>query len=405
MLTPPYDVISPVQQQAYHDRHPSNIIRIDYGLDVAGEDKYARAASTLNAWIRKKILVRDKKPGIYVTEHEFLDLEGRRRVRRGFTALLRLEKFSSGIVLPHEQTFRKHKKDRLMQLRATGAHLNPVFAFFPDPDGAARTALDHAIAAAGPDNDFHFEDGATNRLWRVHDKNIIAALQQAVRDRHIYIADGHHRYETSLNFRREIRKRLGSLSDDHPARFTLVYFCAAEDPGLAVTTPHRLLKNLPNFDKNAVLKRLSKFFVVDASERICALDNVHDTPAGPRFSVQIGTTFYCLTRKNSAVADKILSEIHKELRNLPVTVCNHLIVEKFVKDEAKLLKHISYETDPVAVAHRVESGECDMAVYMPPFDMKQLTDAVEARQVFPHKSTYFYPKLVTGLAIHRINVK
>lgn len=398
-------MISPAQQQAYHDRHPYNIIRVDYGLDVPGEDKYTRAASTLDEWIRKKILIHDKKPGIYVTEHEFLDHDGNRRVRRGFTALLRLEKFSSGKVLPHEQTFRKHKKDRLQLLRATGAHINPVFAIFSDPGAAARNALNEVITMTKPDSAFHFEDGATNRLWRVYDKNAIKALQQAVENQHVYIADGHHRYETSLNFRREIRKRLGALPQDHPARFTLVYFCAAEDSGLEVTTPHRLLKNLPDFNKNEVIKRLNKFFTVESSDRICALDKVHDTPAGPRFSVQIGTEFLCLTRKKSAAADKILSEFHQNLQNLPVTVCSQLIVGQFVKDEDKLLKHISYETDPVAVAHRVESGECDMAVYMPPFDMKQLTDAIEARQILPHKSTYFYPKLVTGIAIYRINVK
>ena len=404
VLTPPYDVISREHQQLYYDLHPNNVIRVDYGLVQPKKDKYEEAAKILDNWIDQRILIQDKKPGIYVMEHEFLDHEGRRRVRRGFVCLLRIEKFGSGKVLPHEKTFSKHKKDRLMLLRATGVHCNPIFTFFPDPEGRAQELLAAAVQET-PRANFHFEDGATNRMWAVHKKKFIAALQDAVAESPVFIADGHHRYETSLNFRREMQKKLGKLPKDHPARYTLVYCCASEDPGLEVTSPHRLLKDIPGFSEKAVLKRLSKFFNIESTDRNCAIEDVHDQENIHRFALQTGTKFHCLTLKNSPAVKKEMAGITPELAELDVTICRHLIIRTMLKDSGKLLNHIAYDVDPVSVSKKVESGEYQVAVYLPPFNMEQLMNAVEAKEVLPHKSTYFYPKLVTGLAIYRINVK
>jgi uncharacterized protein (DUF1015 family) len=396
-------VISPEQQQAYHEQSQFNIIHVDYGLDLPGRDKYADAAQKLDEWVADGVLIQDEKPAIYVTEHEFSDMQGRKRLRRGFIALLKVEPFSSGAVLPHEKTFKKHKKDRLDLLRATGAQMNPVFTFFSDPDGKAADIL-AAAATGAPDSAFDFVDGAHNRMWRLTDPDTIRALQKTIKKQPVFIADGHHRYETMLNFRRETRKNLGGkLPKDHPARWGLVYFCTAEDPGLEVTSPHRVLKNLPDFDPQKMLKKLDKFFSIQKTADNCALEDTSNPDAPHGFAMQIGPELYCLTLRKG-VLNKAMPEISRALRELHVTVCSELIVRPLIGDSGKILDHVSYIVDPSEAAAAVQSGACQAAVFLPPFNMNHLMDAVETGQVLPHKSTYFYPKLVTGLAIYRYSV-
>jgi len=400
VLTPPYDVISPEQQQAYHDRDPHNIIHVDYGLDIPGENKYERAAGIMKQWVADGVVVQDPAPAIYVTEHEFLDQDGKRRVRRGFMALLRVEPFSGGNVLPHEKTFKKHKKDRLELLRASGTQMNPVFTIFPDPDGKACEVLARA-AGAEPDMAFDFVDGAVNRMWRLTDESEIKMLQKVLKKQPVFIADGHHRYETMLNFRKEIKKgNGGSLPKEHPAAWGLVYFCAADEPGLEVTSPHRLLRDIPDFDEQKVLSSLDQYFTIEKTDHNCAMDTVGH---GQGFALQIGGQYYCLTLR-PGVLDSALADVPPVMRALHVTICRNLIIRPLIGDKGKLLDHIAYVVDSGEVSKTVESGGGQMAVYLPPFDMKQFMNAVETGEVLPHKSTYFYPKLVTGLVIYRYSV-
>ena len=403
VLAPPYDIMPPEVQKQYFDRDENNVIRVDYRPELPGEDsKYEGAAKTLDGWIREQILVQDEAPAIYVTEQEFLNLDGVRKVRRGFNALLRVEEFGKGIVFPHEKTFPKHKQDRLMLVKTAHVEANPVFMFFPDAGLAVLQLLEKATAGA-PDVTFDFDDGSTNRMWMLREPGMVARLQKLMAERPIYIADGHHRYDTALNFRNETEARLGSLPADHPARFALVYFTPMQDPGIELISPQRDLKNIPDFEIGKALAVLGEHFNVDNSDKDSVLAAIRDMSKPHVFGLQAGNVYYRLTLKEGAMA-AMPSDLSQVCKELDTNICTHLIVMRLVGDPEKLLERIEYETDTLKACEKAASGAAQATVYVQPSTMAQIIDVVSKKEVMPQKSTYFYPKLITGLVIYRLDM-
>src|SRR5574341_496988 len=251
VVAPPYDVISPEAQERYHARHRHNVVRLilarEAGEDASGRDRYDRASRTFTAWEADGILRRDGENGIYLYEQEFSLGEGHRIRRRGLMALMRLANYGEKIVFPHERTFAKYREDRLRLMRACPANLEPIFGFYPDPDDSVCTVLDRCVGAA-PQLDFVDEDGIRQRLWFLREPAAVAVLTQAFRERSVIIADGHHRYETALNFLQERRARDAAppeVQRRRPEEFVLMYLVSAQDPGLVILPTHRVIRQRP----------------------------------------------------------------------------------------------------------------------------------------------------------------
>lgn len=413
VLTPPYDVISPKKQKKYYKWSDYNIIRVDYNIAEDGGDKYRQAAETLEKWIAESILVKESRPAIYVLEEYFLDWEGYRRVRRGFIALIKAEKFGEGAVYPHERTFPKHKKDRLALTRATGSWFNPVFSIFPDEENEVSEILRQATEKDFPDENFRSPDGVRHSLWTLTDEKMIKRLVSAMADKDVFIADGHHRYETALNFAAEMDEKyaaqgeesLNTENRDSDHHYTLMYFVSMNDPGLSVLSAHRMLKNIPDFSERLVLDRLSENFEMESRDRSSALHMLGEVGEDKHLLVaQIGHDFYVMRPRPEALANNPgINALHDSLKELDVSICEELAVKPLIGGDANLLDHIGFEVEPVKVMNGIKTGEYQLALYLPPTPVKRMTNVAGSHQVMPHKSTYFYPKLLTGLVIYRIS--
>ncbi|MEW6202728.1 MAG: DUF1015 domain-containing protein, partial [bacterium] len=247
VVAPPYDVISPEARKRYCSSSAHNIVWIDYREDKPGEDKYEIAAALMDKWTDDQILARDTAPAIYLLEQEFVNHSGELKRRKGFIALLRLENFKDGAVFPHEKTFPRQSQDRLNLLRATCAHFNPVLALYSERNGEARQVLDAVAANSKPAIEITDEDGVVHRLWRIMSADHIEHLRAIIKDRNIFIADGHHRYETALAFAQGLRSQCGEFHGDEAFNYIMMCFVRMEDPGLEILAAHRLLNDIPNF--------------------------------------------------------------------------------------------------------------------------------------------------------------
>src|SRR5438477_370028 len=250
VVSPPYDVIDPALQQRLHDQSPHNAVRLELPQEEPGdtetENKYARAARTLKSWIAEDVLRQDTARALYVYEQEFA-AEGKSHTRRGFFARVRLEPFGSGRIFPHEQTMAGPKEDRLKLYRATGFNLSPVFSLYPDPDGEVFRQLE-PFTLKGPPLVAKDHLGVTNRLWLVTDSHTLSAVTGLMGPRPVFIADGHHRYETGLKYLEE-RRAAGEVPDDEaPANFCLMMLVGMSDPGLVILPTHRLVGGLAAVD-------------------------------------------------------------------------------------------------------------------------------------------------------------
>lgn len=403
-LSPPYDVISPGQYEDFYNRNEYNIIRIDIPRETGEDDKYRKAAELLEDWERKGILVVESKPAVYVTEDYYLDWEGYRRIRRGFIAILKVEDFDKGSIFPHEKTFRQHKEDRFRLQDATHAQFNPVFSFYSDADGKIAPILKSVVDRSLPDWNFRFDDGATRTMWTLTDQAAISKIVDAMKSREIFIADGHHRYETALEYSRMMDEKPGGSKKDMPHQYVMMYFVNVEDEGLSILAAHRMFRNLPGFSEKLALEKLGDNFRIEKVNRSQAMDKLNAHAEAPAMVAQIGTKFFWLEAKREKLeTNEDLRKLHESLRYLNVSACSHLIYKPLIGDADDILEHISFEIDPVKVNEGVESGQYDMAIYLAPVTIEQLEKAARARQVMPQKSTYFYPKLLTGLAIYRFS--
>jgi uncharacterized protein (DUF1015 family) len=403
VTTPPYDVISPQEQEAFYLCHPQNIIRLILGKktdqDTAGDNSHTRAARYFKEWRDQKILVQDASPALYLTGIEF-PINGQVMQRFGLIALVRLETFDKGIVLPHEHTFSKIKVEQLELMKACHANLSPIFSLYSG--NGVSDILRSAIANKPPDMDFKDDKGHRQTLWRITDSKIHDAVSQAMADKKIYIADGHHRYETALNYRNYIASQTPDFSPDHPANFVLMYLAGMNDPGMVILPAHRMVKQA---DTAGFLNNAKAFFEISAfgnqAQFLAALQTSPENTIGA--VIKDRSEFYLLTPK-PGVMDKLFSdELPESLRGLDVSVLTHLILIKILGlnqaqlDDEHLITYSSISDDAVNAA---KSGKCDISFILNPTKIEQVRQVAEAGLIMPRKSTYFYPKVITGQVIN-----
>jgi uncharacterized protein (DUF1015 family) len=418
LITPPYDVIDDAEQQRFYEKSPYNIIRLEYGeirpSDDESDNRYTRAAAFFKTWLDEGILIHEDKPSLYLYEQEF-SAEGQRLTRSGFVSGVGVEEYETGTVLPHEETLSKAKADRLKLLQQCRANFSPIFGLYDDPSLAVEN-----IAARYKQNKadltFSDESGETHRIWTVSDPADLERITTFFKDKKIYIADGHHRYETAVNYSREIQKQ-GENGYD----FVLMTLVNLHDPGLVIFPTHRMIKNVDNFSANEFLAKLSEHFALTKldlpetkrSVTISAeLGKLQEMMADVNaFLLYLGQGhFYRLTLPrhvdNRAMTSRCGSR-SRAWRDLDVAVLQCLILEDIlgIDQEARASgANLNYTRDETGALDRVDNAEFQAVFFLNPTLVREVTDVAAAGDKMPQKSTYFYPKLVTGLVINDFSV-
>lgn len=413
VVIPPYDVISPEEQKAFHEKNPYNYIRLELGLPCPGDSErnnpHTRAAAYIRQWLDEGVLVRTPDPTIYYSELDFKDGSGEARTRKGFFCALRLEDFSTGRVLPHEKTFPAIKQERLQLMLACNANLSPIFAVYPDTNESVVRAL-----TSGEDSRpaVHFTDfaGMENRVWPVTDRAAIERVKGLMAGKRIFIADGHHRYETALNYRNIFRERQAAAGPQASFEYVMVYLSDMDEPGLIILPTHRLLRNLGGRDPEQFVERAAKWFEVERfnpenggelkwREAIRAGGRRKDTTIG--FYCREAACVYVLTAKREAVSTLLAGKGTPEpLRTLDVVVLDRILLQdllgvsdEFLADE----RNICFRHDFGEALEEVKSGRYDAGFFINNTRIDQVREIAGAGLKMPHKSTYFYPKVISGL--------
>jgi len=412
---PPFDVISDKQKRIYHERHPKNIVRLTRGESVPGDDAetnwYSRSAQFLKQWIDEGTLIQDEKPGYYLLRRDYVDKWGRERTRYGFTGLVKIEDPDKGVILGHELTFDDVIVDRLRLVEATRANLCPIFALYSDPGGTAVSALKSSVRE--PLATVTLEDGSTDTMWIADDAETCRAVSDAMKDSVIFIADGHHRYATARLYRNEMRRKEESNSGTEPFEYTMMTLVALEDEGLAIYPPHRLVKGLRDFDTQAFLDELEDHFEVVPVLHSSTLREQVETlvrlmsdsnESAPQFGLLLKDTVpRLLTLRHEVNAHPWLSGMQESAwKELDVPILHRLVIEGMLNVSASSGEHIAYDPDEFEAAELVQSDEVQMALLLNPPTPEDVKKVSLAGALMPHKSTYFYPKLLTGLVMHKM---
>ncbi len=422
VVAPPYDVISSEAQRAFHRRHERNVIRLILGEPREGDNNernlYTRAGDYFRQWQAEQVLIRDAAPAVYLY-HQTFQLSGAGELtRRSLMALVRLEEFGSRIVFPHERTMAAAKEDRLRLMQSCHANLSPIFGIYP----ARSREVDWLFSAAEdtkPAVDLVDWDGIEHRLWICQDRAAIGAVRAAFASRPIFIADGHHRYETALAFRDLMRaKEVGhpGREEGRPYDYVMMALVSAEDPGLVILPIHRLLKRLPGGSLDAYLTQVTRQFSVDRvplpqePERAAAILLGHMQRTGPgmhRFGLYVGGGGgYLLSLSDERALEAEVAEGKPSVyKRLDVTILHALLVDGPLRRHGQAALQdddLTYTHEAVEAIRSVQRGGWAAALLLNPTKMAEVEAVAEAGLRMPPKSTFFYPKLLTGLVIHPI---
>jgi uncharacterized protein (DUF1015 family) len=398
LVAPPYDVLTEEQRARLLARHDENVVHIDLPRPSAGDEPYAGAARLLDRWIGDEVLVRDAQAALYVCEQRYSPPSGGGATRRGFFARLALEPLGSGSILPHERTLEEPRADRRRLLAATRTHLSAVFLLHSDPGadvaGTIAGALDGETFLQAKD-----DDGTLSRVVRIEDPERVEFITRRLRDQWALIADGHHRYESALAYRDERRAR--GLRD---AEHVLAFFCSLEDSGLAIFPIHRLVHSLTEFDEAGFRARLVPLFRLErartADELRAAVSSRSANPGVFGLVLPGGSCWLLEWKEGEGLGRPELAPIPQPLRRLDVVLLHHLLLEGIlgITPEAQARQtNLEYVKDDRSVYERVAAGRAQIGVLMNPTRIQQVIEVTRAGLRLPQKSTYFYPKVLTGL--------
>lgn len=407
VVTEPYDKITPAMQDAYSKRHPNNVVRIILGREEEGDDetnnKYTRAARYFQEWKKQGVLVSAPERAIYTYEQTFEWPAGKKHIRRALIARVRLSEFGEGKVLPHEHTLSKPKADRLSLLRATKAHFGQIFLLY-------KNGLDQMALHAGARNvfEFHDENGIAHRLGSITDAVQLKTLHEHFAQKTLYIADGHHRYETALAFRDEQRKAFPDAGPEAAHEFVMATLVDMEDPGLFILPTHRLISGIANFDEAKFCMQLETWFALQPQPSLeCLLQNLPRAAPGEHwFGVTFPSDTHLLLKLRPDKDRKAeFAKCPPLWANLDVAILHVLVIEKLLKvDETRLREesNVRYFREPEVAARHVLNHKGQIAFYLNPTRVDEVKAVADARSRMPQKSTDFYPKLPTGLVMYAI---
>ena len=415
VIAPPYDVISAEQQQQLYTKDAHNIAWLDVtqeGTDEPSDDRYAKAARDFQDWQKQNILSRDAAPGLYVYEQTFTDPLGTCYTRRGFYGLRRLEAFGAGKVYPHEQTLAGPKKDRLKLMKATDAQLSPIFGLFHESGGTAATLLANATQKE-PLFDIQDDNNQSHRLWYETDPVWIEQMQAALQEAPVIIADGHHRYETALAYKKWRDENRASEDPAATYKYVLMFCEAIQDPGLVVLPTHRLVQNRSRFSEEDFLAKVRDYFQVEeftANSTDAWVEQIRKQGEARHcfgLMFQGDKKRYVVSISEASLTEvPALAQIPQPLRSLDAKIVHSCFLEAFLgftKEDQEDQRYIQYLKSEKSFVEKMQNSGAQMGVLMNAAPLPQIRQIAEAGLFMPPKTTYFYPKLPTGLVINYLD--
>ena len=406
LCCPPYDIINPEQHEALLRKDEHNLVRLELPAFDGCEDMapYKGSAETLRFWLSQDILRRDEQECLYIYEMAFSAL-GSSYTVKGFISLVKLEPFSKGVILPHEETLSKAKTDRFNLMKATGCNFSQIYSLYMDEDGSVFDLI-NASSRSAPDSEFTDGDNVTHRLWCVSDPAVISAVTAKMSDKKLYIADGHHRYETALNYQRYVQDNLDETGTSDYVTMMLVNM---ENSGLVVFPTHRIVRDLPNFDYNAVCEKCREYFTVtpylNREKGEQGLERAY-AEGRKAFVLFTGDNNYTLLELNDiSVMEQFIPGGSKALRELDVSILHTLILERIFgidKENMANQVNLTYTRSADEALATVDGQRANCAFLLNPTRVSEIRDVAAAGEKMPQKSTYFYPKLTTGLVMNKI---
>jgi uncharacterized protein (DUF1015 family) len=402
VICPPYDVISPQEQEAFYERSEYNFVRIEHALDQQGDDdkhnKYTRSRDSLNQWLKDRVLIQDTVPNYYVHEHSFEIGETKRR-RLGIMACVRLEPWEKKIIFPHEFTMSGVKEERLKLMKACHADCSPIFGLYEDPGNKINQIILNRVKSR-PTYSFDY-NGDSHRFWAVNEPEFVQRVSHFLIPKPIYIADGHHRYETALvyrDYRRQHDPHAPASASFNYVMMTLVSF---SDPGIVILPIHRLVKGISGEGLNRLRKGLSEYFqIVEAPAASVSIDNKHLGSIkiyGLAEGKMLGLNLLPKTRIKDMVKERHSEAYFK----LDVSAVQHIIVEKLLGLDANSTDKLAYTPSGDSACRLVEEGQYQFAILLQTIPAITIKTVADAGDRMPRKSTYFYPKLPSGLVVFR----
>jgi len=425
VLTQPYDKISPAMQEKYYAADPHNLIAVEKGRahpgDTTQNNVYTRAGAAIEDWIRNKIIVQDPAPSFYAYTQEYtVPGTEERRTRRGFIGAGKLEEYSAGVVFRHEHTLSGPKADRLELLRQTKMHTGQLFMLYSDPQRRIDGILTEAEAAGPPATEMRDEYGVVHRLWVIAESQRVAAIQKAMEEEKLVIADGHHRYETALNYRKERPTHGGKIDPHAPSERAMMSFFNTRSEGLTILPGHRVAAHIHDFSWSGVRRYLEPWFAAEAfpfsseEKRAEAQKKFLGKLVSAREKRGIGVypaaepqkrAFYVLTLREGVNLAQLLPNVSPLQRELDVVLLHEGILEpalgitpQAVAAEANL----TYEREASVALGAVDNGRAQISFLLNPCDVEQVMKIATSGEVMPQKSTDFYPKLMSGITMYRV---
>jgi len=396
VVAPPYDVIDEELRRALKAQSSYNVVEVDLPQAPDGGDPYAHAAEVFRQWQATGVVVSDMDPAIWPLEQDYTGPDGRRRTRRGFLARVRVEDYGPGRIRPHERTHPGPREDRLRLTRATKANLSPIFSLYSDPAQRAWRALSQTTESEHPWAETEDPDGTVNRLWRADDPSAIEEVRAATADAELLIADGHHRYETARVYAEEI-------GGEGPHRYVLMCLVALQDPGLTVFPTHRLVRNLTDDGWQSLDAAIERHFTRES------LPSLEELPPAENDRIELGYLDardrrpYRLALKDTAAADVAMTGRSEPYRRLDTAVTEALLLKGalgMTDDQIDHLDGLGYARDDAQAIELITAGEYDAALFMAPTPVSRVQAVAESGESMPPKSTYFFPKVPTGLVFN-----
>lgn len=425
VLTQPYDKISPEMQQKYYDAHPANLIAVEKGREYPGDgpgnNVYSRAAAAFKDWEAKNLIAQDSSPSFYAYTQEFtVPGTAERRTRRGFIGAGRLEEYSASVIFRHEHTLSGPKADRLELLRNTRTHTGQLFMLYSDSKKRVDAILSEVESSGAPATEVRDEYDVIHRLWVVSDAQKVSAIQAAMADQKLVIADGHHRYETALNYRNERRAQISSVDPNAPYERAMMTFINTRSEGLVILPTHRVAANVHDFSWPAVRRHLEPWFSTEVfafsndAEKESARRNFLARLKAGAAQRAIGAypvspdgqrAFYLLVLRAGVDLAQLLPNVSPLQRELDVVLLHEGILEpalgitmQAVTKEANL----TYEREAANALNAVDSGRAQVSFFLNACDVEKVVEIATANEVMPQKSTDFFPKLLSGITMYRV---
>ena len=411
VMAPPYDVISKEEQEKLYKRSPYNFVRLDLSQEP---DSYNAVAQTLNEWQTQGILERDGTAAIYFLAHRFTLTGGEQKLRHGFFALTELQDLSSGDIRPHEKTLDAPKEDRLKLMLACHAQLSPIFALYAQAKQTVNRMLEVAVEGLAPFLEVEQDNGDECRLWRITDRELIEKVQREMKDQSLLIADGHHRYEATLNYRNHMRSERGPSNGRESFNYIMIYFANMNDDNVVILPTHRLVRGYAHKPFMELEEALQSHFHVEQHPK---------TPEGRASFLKalktaakkqrvIGASFkrdprYLILRlKNKRIMQRLAKDLSAPLRELDVSTLHLLILEHILgmpPEQQVSEGNIRYTQDKEAALQALEKEDYQAAFILNATKKEEILAIVSAGEKMPQKSTYFYPKLLSGLIVNNID--